>query len=209
MQVHVSNDAPTSVVTGALVVPIFAGGAVDGVAAEVDTLLGGAIADILAGGEISGKANETSLVHAKDAPFKRVLVVGLGARDAFNATALAKYAGTAVRYLGKRGIKAIAISVPSRSSEASPRPCRPCSRRKGSRSPRTCRLLSRSVSPHSNKLGTRSSRWRAWKWRFWTAPATAEGSVVFRLPIPNSSSPHSRMLKKPASFVLASKASST
>jgi len=113
MQVHVSNDAPTSVVTGALVVPVFAGGAVDGVAAEVDTILGGAIADILAGGEISGKANETSLVHAKDAPFKRVLVVGLGDRDAFNAAGLAKYAGTAVRYLGKRGIASIAIALPA------------------------------------------------------------------------------------------------
>ncbi|HEV2738053.1 MAG TPA: leucyl aminopeptidase [Candidatus Elarobacter sp.] len=113
MQVHVSNDAPTSVATGALVVPVFAGGAVDGVAAEVDTLLGGAIADILAGGEISGKANETSLVHAKDAPFKRVLVVGLGERGTFNAAGLAKYAGTAVRYLGKRGVTAIAIALPA------------------------------------------------------------------------------------------------
>ena len=113
MQVHVSNDAPTSVATGALVVPVFAAGAVDGAAAEVDTLLGGAIADILAGGEISGKANETSLVHAKDAPFKRVLVVGLGDRDKFNASALAKYAGTAVRYLGKRGIASLAIALPA------------------------------------------------------------------------------------------------
>ena len=113
MQVHVSNDAPTSVVTGALVVPVFAGGAVDGVAAEVDALLGGAIADILAGGEISGKANETSLVHAKDTPFKRVLVVGLGEQKTFTASGLAKYAGTAVRYLGKRGITSIAVALPA------------------------------------------------------------------------------------------------
>ncbi|MDB5093573.1 MAG: hypothetical protein JWO85_1674, partial [Candidatus Eremiobacteraeota bacterium] len=33
MQVHVSNDAAASVASGALVVPVFAGGAVDGVAA--------------------------------------------------------------------------------------------------------------------------------------------------------------------------------
>jgi leucyl aminopeptidase len=105
MQVHVSNDAATSVATGALVVPVFAGGAVDGVAAEVDRVLGGAIADVIASGEIAGKPNETSLVHAKDTPFKRVLVVGLGERDKFTASALAKYAGTAVRHLGKRGVK--------------------------------------------------------------------------------------------------------
>ena len=36
-------------------------------------LLGGALADVLASGEIGGKPNETSLIHAKDAPFKRVL----------------------------------------------------------------------------------------------------------------------------------------
>jgi leucyl aminopeptidase len=112
MQVHVSNDAATSVATGALVVPVFAGGAVDGVAAEVDRVLGGAIADVIASGEIAGKPNETSLVHAKDTPFKRVLVVGLGERDTFTASALAKYAGTAVRFLGKRGVKSIAIVLP-------------------------------------------------------------------------------------------------
>jgi leucyl aminopeptidase len=112
MQVHVSNDAASSVATGALVVPVFAGGAVTGVAAEVDRVLGGAIADILASGEITGKPNETSLVHAKDAPFKRVLVVGLGEREKFNVSGLAKYAGTAVRYLGKRGVTALAIALP-------------------------------------------------------------------------------------------------
>ena len=112
MQVHVSNDAATSVATGALVVPVFSGAAVDGVAAEVDRVVGGAIADVLASGEITGKANETSLIHAKDAPFKRVLVVGLGERDKLTAAALAKYAGTAVRYLGKRNAATIAIVLP-------------------------------------------------------------------------------------------------
>jgi leucyl aminopeptidase len=112
MQVHVSNDAVTSVATGALVVPIFAGGIVDGAAAEVDTVLGGALADIVASGEIGGKANETSLVHAKDAPFKRVLAIGLGEREKFTPSGLAKYAGTAVRYLGKRGVTTIAIALP-------------------------------------------------------------------------------------------------
>ena len=112
MQVHVSNDAVTSVATGALVVPIFAGGIVDGIAAEVDTVLGGALADIVASGEIGGKANETSLVHAKNAPFKRVLVVGLGEREKLTLSGLAKYAGTAVRYLGKRGVTTIAIALP-------------------------------------------------------------------------------------------------
>src|SRR5581483_6682475 len=112
MQVHVSNDAATSVQTGALVVPVFAGGALEGAAAEIDRALDGAIADVLASGEISGKPNETSLVHAKAAPFKRVLVVGLGERAKLTPSALAKLAGTAVRYLGKRGVERIAIALP-------------------------------------------------------------------------------------------------
>jgi leucyl aminopeptidase len=112
MQVHVSNDAAASVASGALVVPVFAGGAVDGVAAEVDRALNGAIADVLASGEITGKTGETSLVHAKDASFKKVLVVGLGDREKLTAGALAKYAGTAVRYLGKRGVAKFAIALP-------------------------------------------------------------------------------------------------
>jgi leucyl aminopeptidase len=112
MQVHVSNDAATSVQAGALVVPVFAGGAVDGIAAEVDRVVGGAIADVVASGEIAGKPNETSLIHAKDAPFKRVLAVGLGERDKLTPSAIAKYAGTAVRFLGKRGVTSIAIALP-------------------------------------------------------------------------------------------------
>jgi leucyl aminopeptidase len=112
MQVHVSNDAAASVASGALVVPVFAGGAVDGVAAEVDRALNGAIADVLASGEITGKTGETSLIHAKDAPFKKVLVVGLGDREKLTAGALAKYAGTAVRYLGKRGVTKFAVALP-------------------------------------------------------------------------------------------------
>jgi leucyl aminopeptidase len=112
MQVHVSRDAATSVTTGALVVPVFAGTTVDGVAADVDRLLGGAIADVLASGEIAGKPNETSLLHAKDAPFKRVFVIGVGERAKLTPSALAKYAGTAVRYLGKRSVEKITIALP-------------------------------------------------------------------------------------------------
>jgi leucyl aminopeptidase len=112
MQVHVSNDAATSAATDALVVPVFSNGSLDGAAADVDRLLGSAIADVLSSGEIAGKPNETSLVHAKGAPFKRVLVVGLGEREKLVPSAVAKYAGTAVRYLGKRGVARIAIVLP-------------------------------------------------------------------------------------------------
>ena len=112
MQVRIATDAATKIAAGALVVPVFTDAKLDGAAAEADAVLGGAIADTLAAGEISGKANEVSLIHAKDQPYRRVLVVGLGDRTKFSPAALAKLAGTAVRYLGKRKTTSIAFALP-------------------------------------------------------------------------------------------------
>jgi leucyl aminopeptidase len=116
MQVRISTDAATKVQADALVVPVFADGKLEGAAAAADTATGGALADIIATAEITGKPNEVSLVHAKDQPFKKVLLIGLGDREKFRPMALAKYAGTAVRYLGKRNSKSIAFALPSAAS---------------------------------------------------------------------------------------------
>ncbi|HVS45516.1 MAG TPA: leucyl aminopeptidase [Verrucomicrobiae bacterium] len=112
MQVRIAHDAPASVRTGALVVPVFTDGALDGAAKAIDAALGGAIANILSSGEIKGKLAESSLVHAKDRPFSRVLVVGLGEREIFEPSMLARYAGAAVRLLGRKNVEAIAIALP-------------------------------------------------------------------------------------------------
>jgi leucyl aminopeptidase len=113
MQILVSAEAAAKQKTGALVVPVFSDGKLDGVAKAVDAILGGAIADVFASGEMSGKAGEIAFLHAKDHTFKRVFVAGLGDRAKFETKALAKYAGTAVRYLGKRKVKTIAIALPA------------------------------------------------------------------------------------------------
>jgi leucyl aminopeptidase len=113
MQVRISTDAAASVATGALVVPVFSDKQLDGVALEIDTLTGGALADVLASGEISGKPNELSLIHVKDAPFKRVVLIGLGEREKFTPYALAKLAGTVVRSLGKRNVASLAFVLPA------------------------------------------------------------------------------------------------
>jgi leucyl aminopeptidase len=112
MQVRIVDDAATHVRAGALVIPVFTDAKLDGVSAAVDAELDGAVADVLASGEISGKANEVSLIHAKGQPYSRVLVVGLGDRTKFAPLALAKFAGTAVRYLGKRKVTSIAFALP-------------------------------------------------------------------------------------------------
>lgn len=113
MQVRIVHDAPEAVRADALVVPVFTGGELTGAAKTVDAQLGGALADVLSSGEMKGKLAETALVHVKDQPFRRVLMIGLGERAKFEAWMLARYAGAAVRYLNKRNTGAIAIALPS------------------------------------------------------------------------------------------------
>jgi leucyl aminopeptidase len=112
MQVRITSDAPASYATGALVIPVFADKRLDGIAAEIDKALGGALADVLESGEIAGKPNELAVVHAKNAPYRRVALVGLGDRAKFTPQALAKFAGTAVRTLGKRNYATLAFVLP-------------------------------------------------------------------------------------------------
>jgi len=112
MQVRITTDAPASVATGALVLPVFADKRLDGIAAEIDKTLGGALADVLDSGEIAGKPNELAVVHAKDQPYKKVVLIGLGERAKFTPNALSKFAGTAVRSQGKRNVTSLAFVLP-------------------------------------------------------------------------------------------------
>ena len=113
MQVRITSDAPASYATGALnIIPVFADKRLDGIGAEIDTALGGALADVLESGEIAGKPNELAVVHAKNAPYRRVALVGLGDRAKFTPQSLAKFAGTAVRTLGKRNFATLAFVLP-------------------------------------------------------------------------------------------------
>jgi leucyl aminopeptidase len=113
MQVRIVADAPAAGGVGALVVPVFSGASLDGVAKTVDAELGGAIDDVISSGEIKGKLGELSLVHAHDKPYKRVLVIGLGEANKFEPWMLARYAGSAVRYLGRKNVRDIAIALPA------------------------------------------------------------------------------------------------
>ncbi|MGA9018186.1 MAG: leucyl aminopeptidase [Candidatus Cybelea sp.] len=112
MQVRLTHDAPGHVRTGALVVPFFSDNSLEGVAKEIDAKLGGVIADALAAKEIQGRLGEHVLVYAKDEPYRRVLAISLGERSRFEPHFLARYAGSAVRYLGRRNVEQIAIALP-------------------------------------------------------------------------------------------------
>jgi len=113
MQVRLSHDAPAQVRAGALVVPFFTDSALDGVAKEIDGALGGVIADALANKEIKGRLGEHVLAYAKSQPYQRVLAVSLGERASFEPHLLVRYAGAAVRFLGRRNVEQIAVALPT------------------------------------------------------------------------------------------------
>jgi leucyl aminopeptidase len=78
-----------------------------------------AVADLAASGELTGKAMETALLH-RPAGLKtrRLLVVGAGKPKNFNHFELRRAAGTALRFLKPRNIKACAFALPELPSGA-------------------------------------------------------------------------------------------
>ena len=79
---------------------------------DVDAALDGYIKQLIAEGEIKGKRNERTLVHSQGriAP-KRVLVVGMGKRDALSLDSIRDLGGDLGRYLRGKGFKRIASVV--------------------------------------------------------------------------------------------------
>ena len=112
MQIRSSNESPTGVVAEALIVPIFADKRLDGPTAPVEKALGGAITRVFADKEIAGKAGETALFRNPKFKAGRVLAIGLGDRAKIKPNGLVKWAGQAVRQLGKRGVTSFAFVVP-------------------------------------------------------------------------------------------------
>jgi leucyl aminopeptidase len=86
MQFHVSTAAAAGQRTGCLIVPVYANGAALPAATRAaDEALGGAISELLASRDLHGKIGDTQLLRAPQSqPFKRVLVVGCGAKAKFD-----------------------------------------------------------------------------------------------------------------------------
>jgi len=72
----------------AIIVNLFEGVQPGGATKAVDGSLGGAIRDLVDGGDFSGKAGQAAVLYPRGAiPARRVIVVGLGPRDDFDADA--------------------------------------------------------------------------------------------------------------------------
>ena len=70
------------------------------------------LADLYSSGEIKGKRLEFTLLHSLEGyKARRVLIAGAGKREKFDAAALRKLAGAAVRFLEGKGISALAFAL--------------------------------------------------------------------------------------------------
>jgi leucyl aminopeptidase len=115
MQITLDVKPFAGVETDALVTYVFEDaepGPVAGRAAEIDAAAGGLLKRLAVSGELTGKTLEFTLIHVP-AGLKaaRLLLVGAGKREAFNAATLRKIAGAALRYLKARSVKKFAFLV--------------------------------------------------------------------------------------------------
>src|SRR5512146_1867736 len=79
----------------------------------MDKAVAAAAAELISAGEVTGKIFETVLVHRPQGlKAKRLLLVGGGKAKNFSVYELRKLAGTAVRFLKPKGIRAFAFLAP-------------------------------------------------------------------------------------------------
>lgn len=98
--------------TPLLVVPVFSDdSALSGWAAEADAALGGAIARARDAGDLAGEKSDDALFYSSKSGPQRVLVLGVGPRDAFDAEAARRFAGRAVRRAESLSIDALTIRL--------------------------------------------------------------------------------------------------
>ncbi|HKX19614.1 MAG TPA: M17 family peptidase N-terminal domain-containing protein, partial [bacterium] len=78
MRVTLADTPAAATACDLLALPVAEPGTLSGDAAAVDTQLGGRLANAARADGFTGKRGRTLLLHALDAPFQRVLLVGAG-----------------------------------------------------------------------------------------------------------------------------------
>jgi len=110
MKVTAVTSDITKTASDAIIVNLFEGTkSPGGATAAVDKALGGAITKMIKGGEIKGKQGEMTLIHTmgKIKPAK-VLVIGLGKKEALNHNVIRNVIAEACRFLRKAPVKEVA-----------------------------------------------------------------------------------------------------
>ncbi|MFP5502657.1 MAG: leucyl aminopeptidase [Candidatus Sericytochromatia bacterium] len=112
MQAHVKAGKLADLATEALVVGLFENTqSLQGVAQEADAATGGLIAAVLKAGDFKGKANQTLVLFAPGASFKRVVLVGLGKPDGQTLEKVRQAAGKGTTAAREAGAKQVAVAM--------------------------------------------------------------------------------------------------
>ena len=111
MQITLETKPFATLETEALVSYVFEDAdPVQGRIAEVDQLTGGLLRKLAGSGELTGKPLEMTLVHApRGLKAARLLLVGAGKQEKFDAAVLRRIAGAALRYIKSRSVKQFAF----------------------------------------------------------------------------------------------------
>src|SRR6185437_7897475 len=116
MKTEISFSSPSQVETECLVAVVLdrgENGKSNPSLQTSDKAVSAAAADLLASGELTGKIFETTLIHRpQGVKAKRLLLVGGGKAANFSGYELRKLAGTAVRFLKPRSIRAFTFIAP-------------------------------------------------------------------------------------------------
>jgi leucyl aminopeptidase len=93
----------------------------DGFLSELDAATGGIIKSVIESEELKGKEGETVYVHlvgdAGGLKARRLLLIGVGAREDYTAAQVSQMTGTAARFLRNKNIKTVAV-VPRAEGDA-------------------------------------------------------------------------------------------
>ena len=112
MQFEVQTGAPLEYSGPCLVVPVWQGENLSGVAAELDAQLDGLIAGIIAEDGYKGSNGDTRVLHTTNSKASRIVLVGLGKRNKFSATGLRKAMAKAARAVRSIKRDSFAIALP-------------------------------------------------------------------------------------------------
>ena len=113
MDVQVSAGPLKDQDVQALAVAVFKDEKADeGFLKDLDGATGGVIKSVIESEELKGKEGETVYVHlVGDGGLKarRLLLVGVGARDDYNTAQVSQMTGTAARFLRSKSVKTVAL----------------------------------------------------------------------------------------------------
>jgi leucyl aminopeptidase len=106
MRFYAVSGAAVRQRTECAIVGVWETGRLGEAARELDeSALGGRIARLVKRGDLHGKSGEITLLDLEDAPCERVLVIGLGKPESFNAKAYRKALATATTALVRTGAR--------------------------------------------------------------------------------------------------------